>query len=287
MAFFLGLITRCKDEYFIQEFCDYYLSQGVEHIYIIDDNSCDKSIYNKLIHQKNKYASSVFIIYKGGMFETTAQMKEVNILYSEIKHKYKWMISVDVDEFITTKKNMTKTIREELETTFKDIDCIKIPWVLMACNRLEKSPNSILKYLTYRWNHDLKHPHHIKKFECRYNKIQVKCIFKTKAFNAIDIHHPCNETHNDNSHAIIVCGIRNHKKRLTPFYQQLREKEIRDGYLLCYHYRIISVENCINKLKTNTRYIKMKYTLNDLLTFDHPEIKDETLKNKSLAISNV
>ena len=39
---FLGLITRCKDEYFVKEFVDYYISQGVDHIYIIDDDSVDK-----------------------------------------------------------------------------------------------------------------------------------------------------------------------------------------------------------------------------------------------------
>jgi hypothetical protein len=47
-VFFLGLTTRCKDEFFIKEFCDYYLSQGVDIIFIIDDNSNDKSIYDNL-----------------------------------------------------------------------------------------------------------------------------------------------------------------------------------------------------------------------------------------------
>ena len=50
---FLGLITRCKDEFFIKEFCDYYLQQGVDKIYVIDDNSNNKSIYNKIINNKN------------------------------------------------------------------------------------------------------------------------------------------------------------------------------------------------------------------------------------------
>ena len=36
---FIGLITRCKDEYFIKEFCDYYIKQGIDKIYIIDDNT--------------------------------------------------------------------------------------------------------------------------------------------------------------------------------------------------------------------------------------------------------
>ena len=45
---FFGIITQCKDEYYIKEFCDYYNSQGVDNIYIIDDDSEDKSIYNNI-----------------------------------------------------------------------------------------------------------------------------------------------------------------------------------------------------------------------------------------------
>ena len=89
------------------------------------------------------------------------------------------------------------------------------------------------------------------------------------------------ETHNNNKiHTNIVCGIRKHKKALNPFYQQLREKDITEGYLLCYHYRIISVENCINKLQTNRWYIKNNYKLSDIMSSDHNEVEDSTLRDK-------
>ena len=35
---FLELITRYKYDFFIKEFCDYYLSQGIDKIFVIDDN---------------------------------------------------------------------------------------------------------------------------------------------------------------------------------------------------------------------------------------------------------
>ena len=136
--FFLGLITRCKDEFFIKEFCDYYLSQGVDKIFVIDDNSNDKSIYNNIDDNR------IEIIYEKNLFFKKGQMDVVNKYYKELKHKFKWMISVDVDEFITTKKNITHTIKDELNTIFKDVDCIKIPWVMMSCNNRDKNPKSIL-----------------------------------------------------------------------------------------------------------------------------------------------
>ena len=48
------------------------------------------------------------------------------------------------------KKNIINTIKDQLNTTFKDVDCIKILWVMMSCNSIEKNPNSILLENTYR-----------------------------------------------------------------------------------------------------------------------------------------
>ena len=270
------MITRCKDEFFIKEFCDYYLSQGVDKIFVIDDNSNDKSIYNNINDNRVK------IIYEKNLF-LKGQMHVVNKYYKQLKHKFKWIISVDVDEFITTKKNITNTIKDELNTTFKDVDCIKIPWVMMSCNNRDKNPDSILLENIHRWNHDKKHPHKIKnktddkrnKFRCRYDQIEVKCIFKTDKFNKINIHIP-NDPLEDH---IIVDSIKKNNSLLNPFYKNLREDDIKNGYLLCYHYRIISRENCKNKLN-KTQYLK--YSIEDLMNCDYSEIIDETLKNKIL-----
>ena len=269
--YFLGLITRCKDEFFIKEFCDYYLLQGVDKIFVIDDDSDDKSIYNNIIDNR------IEIIYEKDIIRN----KYANTLYKQIKSKFKWMIFCDVDEFITTKKNITNTIKDELNTTFNDVDCIKIPWVMMSCNSIEKNPNSILLENIYRWNHNEKHINKkkINKFRCRYNAIEVKCIFKTDKFNALGSdHHPsCNS-----DKVLIVDSINKEQQQLDPFYNNLREHDIENGILLCYHYRIISKENSINKLKNNIWYIKNGYTIDDLMSSDHPEIIDETLKNKTI-----
>ena len=66
--------------------------------------------------------------------------------------------------------------------------------------------------------------------------------------------------------------------------QELREKDISEGYLLCYHYRIISIDNCLNKIKNNIWY--KNYKLKDLMSTDYSEIIDETLKHKSLLLNS-
>ena len=96
-------------------------------------------------------------------------------------------------------------------------------------------------------------------------------------FNSIWDHHP-----KENADDIcIVDSIRNEEQQLDPFYENLRETDIKNGFLLCYHYRIISRENSMNKLQNNFWYIKHGYTIDDLMSCDYPEILDETLKHKS------
>ncbi|MEP1488890.1 MAG: glycosyltransferase family 2 protein [Algibacter sp.] len=268
----LGLICRCKDEYFIEEFVNYYLNEGVDCIYIIDDDSNDKSIYKNLLEK-----TKVNIIFEKNIIPT----KFHNKLYKSIKNHYDWMIYVDADEFITTKKNSKKTIREELLTTFKDSHCIKIPWVMMSCNSLEKSPKSILKTNVHRWNHDFRHENKLStypKFRCRYDMIEVKSIFKPAFFQDIKCHHPINPISREIK---ISDGVRNKPSELNHLCFNLREESIQTGYLLCYHYRVISIENCINKLKTNKWYIDDGYNLQDLMSTDYSEIIDLTMRNKA------
>ena len=270
---FLGLITRCRDEFFIGEFCDYYLSQGVDYIYIIDDDSNDKSIYS------NIHDSRISIIYRQEIISSNY----AQYLYKKIKDNYKWIIYVDVDEFITTKKNNNRTIRQELETTFKKVDCVMVPWVMMSCNQKIKNPESILLENTHRWNHDKRHLHGIEKFRCRYDSIEVKSIFKTSKFKLLDTHHPFNLK---NKKTINVDSVYAQKRELGNTHSQLRERDIQNAYLVCYHYRIISFENCFNKLKNNFWYIKNNYSLDDLWSTDYSEVVDESLMIKKKSIDS-
>lgn len=270
MTKIIGLIVRCKNEPYVTEFVNYYLSQGVDNIYILDDDS-NKEIYKDVINNKK-----VKIIFDKDIINKNS----VQLVYNIIKNNYKWIIYVDMDEYITTKKNTNLTIRQELETTFKNCICVKIPWVMMSCNSIETNPDSLLKTNIYRWNHDKKHKNTItneNKFRCRYNNIEVKCIFKPQYFNNISDHHP---TEPNTTNSRIVDSISKTKQKLDPFYHNLREKDIKEGFLLCYHYRIISIENCLNKIKDNIWY--QKYTINDLLSSDYPEIIDKTIKKKIL-----
>jgi len=278
---FLGLITRCKDEFFVKEFTDYYLSQGVDIIYLLDDNSNDKSIYDNITDNRVVIKYEKQIVHP----KDWKGMKVVNNLYNKIKHEFEWIIFVDVDEFITTKKNFNKTIRHELKTTFKDFDYVRIPWVLMSSN-LDRNPKSILDSIVYRRSQDIRHKNitddNHRKWECTYELILCKYIIRTDKIGNLETHEG---VHFSTKHSpIIADGVKAQEIKVGTqdlrYHPKLREKDIKDSYLICHHYRIISKENSINKVRHNKWYNRQKFDVDKIMKAYLPEVKDETLKIK-------
>ncbi|WP_038175365.1 glycosyltransferase family 2 protein [Vibrio pacinii] len=265
MKKFLGVITRCKDEFFIKEFVQYYLDEGVDYIYIIDDNSRDKSIYKDL-----NYYDKVSVIYDSNIIEDD----KANRLYQKIKNKFEWIAYLDVDEFVVPKKNQHNTIVRELKENFNHVDCIKIPWVMMSSGGRVSNPDSVLRSNVWRWDHDKKHPNNIHKFRCRYESIEVKCIFRTDKFDSISHHHHPSLPRGD---VKVVDSINIAHSEINSYYDSLREKDIISGHLVCYHYRMVSTENNKSKLRNNKWYKDNLYSLEDLEKSDHAEIFDNTL----------
>ena len=186
-----------------------------------------------------------------------------------------------MDEFITTVSDLNSTIRQELETTYANVDCIKIPWVMMSFNNIEKDPDILLESNIYRWNHDYKHDtiKDNKKFRCRYNEIEVKSIFKPKKFNKLSHHFPNDPIDNN---VIIVNSINSNPDVLGYFFSNLRESDIRNARLLCYHYRITSIEHIHRKIKNNKiKHYQYNNIVNQMKNFDHPEVKEYILHNKN------
>lgn len=266
---FLVLLTRCKDEPYILEFVNHYLSEGVDRIHIIDDAST-------LVYPEEVLLNERVTVY---WEKDIIRKKQANKIYQQIRYSSKWLMFVDVDEFITSRKPFFKTIRQLLETTFANADLVKVPWVMMSCNKRASNPTSLLKENTHRWNHDQRHDNDtsdINKFRCRYEKIEIKSIFKPDLFDLLWDHHPKEPI----KELKIVESVTDKNSELTPFYENLRESDIKNAILVCYHYRIISVEHSEHKIKTNIWY--SDYKLEDLLSTDYPEIIDNTLRIKTI-----
>ena len=85
MNFFLGLITRCKDEIYIDEFVNYYINEGVDKIIIIDDDSSNKDIYKNLLNN-NKVIIKInyfFLLIKTMNLKTYIHIIKQNVVLNQ------------------------------------------------------------------------------------------------------------------------------------------------------------------------------------------------------------
>lgn len=273
---FLAIICRIRNEHFMMKtFIPYYLDQGVDKIYLIDDNS--DFPYDETVTNNDKV---VFI--QGSLARKTGdQMADANHIYQQIRPYTKWVMTIDADEFVYTKKHTT--IRECLETEFRNADCVFIPWVMFSFNKREVDGDDIITDYLYRWNHDKKHPHpnNDPKSRCRYDKIECKSIFKTDAYSSLK--NPHNPTDPVITHPNVRESIYNkpHKKR---YYLNFREKHIRDSIMLCNHYRFSSVDKIKDKCRktafNNYSRFDVDTCIENCILSDNPEVYDDYLKSK-------
>jgi hypothetical protein len=254
---FLALLCRCKDEPYVTEFVKYYLSEGVDRIYILDDDS-NQAIYSGVVHNPQV----TIVPGKNITRDDNVGRRE---FYPTIRDKYTWLIHVDVDEYIATRKNPRHTIRRELETTFKDVHHVFVPWVFMACNGQVKNPPCLLQTNIYRPTYDTVYTDsHNRKFQIRR---MCKSIFKPAYFNELRDHRPMQPTG-----PVVVSSE-----------EELTEASIPNAVLLCYHYRYVSIEHFAHKTKTNLFHRANAALLREMLQHDHPDVVDTTMRDKSLA----
>ena len=152
---FLSIGAIFKNEsHILKEWIKYYLSQGVEHFYLIDNGSDDQ--YKEEIKEYHEYID-LFIDDK-----KNAQ----NELYSKYilpksKNETEWLGIFDLDEF--TYNQDGKKISEVLKTHFQNVNQIWCPWIIFGSNGHIQQPKSVIHGFTKR---------------CKINGPQGKCFFK-------------------------------------------------------------------------------------------------------------
>lgn len=128
-----------KDEQvLLKSFIKHYENQGVDKIFLLDDNS--KSAYPESILRN----PNVVIIKSVNARKLKRQMYDANELYKHLRHKVKWVMNIDADEFIYSRRQNT-TLRNELMTTFKSVYCVFVPWIMFAFNNKKHEPDDVIK----------------------------------------------------------------------------------------------------------------------------------------------
>ena len=144
---------------YIIDFIKHYINQGVEHFYIINNDSDDnieevleKSTYNSLITLvKHEGCINILNAYS----EVDGLITVINSkLYEMVKKETEWAIVVDIDEFMYGRNGFN--IKTYLETVEDDIGSVYVIWNIMTLKQIECESNNSFNLNNFkRLNYDL------------------------------------------------------------------------------------------------------------------------------------
>jgi hypothetical protein len=135
------------------EFIEHYINQGVDHIYIINNNSGDNidevithSIYSSRITLITDNRNMNILTSNSSAFGHKTLLDEN--LYELAKQETEWLILIDADEFMYGKNG--HTIKTYLETVDKSVGCIYVIWNIVNPNK--DVDNKLLTDFSYKNN---------------------------------------------------------------------------------------------------------------------------------------
>ena len=168
----VGLITRFKNErHIMYEWFHHHLKEGVDKFYFIDDHSDDDFLKeNSWLLDYVKNGKVKLLKSKSG------QHKDYDNFLGMIKKQNKWIIQIDIDEFIFN-PYPKMGIKELLNKYLNKYDYIRVKWKLFS-HRCAEQPKSVIE------NNIITHKEKIDPT----SRMGIKCIGKTRFLKSIDIH---------------------------------------------------------------------------------------------------
>ena len=148
--YYLSVCLCIKNEgNYILEFIEHYIKQGVDHFYIISNNSTDN--IENIINESQYNDLITLIIDNRDLKLLTAdsgclghKMLLDDNIYPLIIKETKWAILVDADEFMFGKNGYT--IKTYLNNVTDEIGCIYVIWNII--NPFIESNGNISKYFS-------------------------------------------------------------------------------------------------------------------------------------------
>jgi len=106
-------IARQEEKYF-KEWIEYHLLIGIEHIFIYDNNDISekgklKIFLRSVLSKENFTKIEVVAWHESMMFQQFEALKDC---VEKHKHEVKWLLSIDLDEFLYLEKPMQKFLAE-------------------------------------------------------------------------------------------------------------------------------------------------------------------------------
>lgn len=138
---FLSVVGIFMNEgHIMEEWIEHYLSEGVDHFYLIDNGSTDN--YIDII---NKYSHKITLVIDD---TKNAQTFLYNKYFFSRKNESSWILICDLDEFVY---GTTGSIKDALlKIDHRTVGEICIPWGMFGSSHHIHQPNSVVKNFIYR-----------------------------------------------------------------------------------------------------------------------------------------
>lgn len=147
--YYLSILAMFKNESTIlEQWIKHYISEGVEHFYLIDNGSTDN--YEWII---DKYKDQITLVKDSYRHILKPQVYLYNKCYLDIiKNETKWIIICDIDEYIYNKCQNSNIITylKNIEISNQKISLIWIPWLVFGTKNHKETPINIINTLNKR-----------------------------------------------------------------------------------------------------------------------------------------
>jgi hypothetical protein len=215
-----------EENLYINEFIEYYLKLGVDHIFIYDDNQNNTE---KIIDAVYKKFIINVTVYEAKKFNIENQSFAFTECYKNNYNKFDWFLMLDIDEFLFIVNNTLKGYLTNKR--FNKCDFIKINWVYATDNDLiYYDPRPVFE-----------------RFKPPYIKSEfVKSIVRGDLSKTI--FYPNKSSHVPDANVISCNSIGTIMTKYNPF--NVRPHEYRYGALK--HFATKSAEEFVGKIKKGT-----------------------------------
>jgi len=240
--YFLSCCALIKNgDKFLKEWLDHYISEGVEHFYLIDNGSSDNTL--NIIKQYDNIT-----LFKDNNKYPENQQKMYNDNLLPVIKESKWSMIVDADELMKGQNNYT--IKSYLETVPSNIFGIYVIWKMFfnKTNNISKMSEMKSRF-NYNYLHDssMKLNNQVEGFLMfQYFMMFGKTLFRTENLIHLGIH-----TQSLGGEIIDNFGEKTKNKPET-IYQSckyINESSIKKANIVLNHYFIKTEEEYHSRLK--------------------------------------
>lgn len=248
----------------LREWIEHYIREGVDAFLLTDNGSTDH--YRDTI--KDYIDSGIVSIHIDP--DPHKQVEYLNY-YLPVAKKFDWVLLIDLDEFIYSRKQF-KTTKDYLKTVPSTINKISIPWKMFGSSHYKKQPNGIISHFVRRQKYPKEYSTTTIPF------IEKKCIVRGNQVKKFGIH---NSLLKGDCYTEMMADGNSMNKIFMPITETL----LRDSFLHLNHYRVQSLElftatKMFDGDALNPFYDTMRDT-SFFKRFDTNDMLDTELKNKT------